>query len=128
MGPAGSLDAGVALGSVLPPLQVKRVGQAVALRAQGGVHPPVGMHFGGVYDPGQEALYEGTVEGPSPAPFSRLDGQPRQPAPHGRPHRAPLPAQLRIFGPPWAPWAPSDQSGFRAICVHNSFMNHELVL
>ena len=40
------------------------MGEAVALRAQVGVHPPVGIHFGGgVYDRGHEAWYEGAVEG-----------------------------------------------------------------
>ena len=40
------------------------MGEAGAHRAQVGVHPPVGTHFGGgVYDPGQEASYEGAVEG-----------------------------------------------------------------
>ena len=28
-----------------------------------GVHPPSGFHFRGVYDPGQDASYEGAVEG-----------------------------------------------------------------
>ena len=40
------------------------MGESAALRAQVGVHPPVGIHFGGgVYDPRQEASYEGAVEG-----------------------------------------------------------------
>ena len=39
------------------------MGEAAALWAQVGVHPPVGIHLGGgVYDPGQEASYEGGVE------------------------------------------------------------------
>ena len=46
-GPAGGLDARVPLGTVLPPLGGKGVGEGVALRAQFGVHPPVGIHFGG---------------------------------------------------------------------------------
>ena len=55
-GPAGGLDAGLPLGVLLPPLGGKGLGEAAALRAQVGVHPPVGIHFfGGVYDPGQEA-------------------------------------------------------------------------
>ena len=55
-GPARGLDAGVPLGTVLPPLGGKGAGEAVALEAQVGVHPPGGIHLGegGVYDPGQE--------------------------------------------------------------------------
>ena len=50
---------------------------------------------------------------PSPAPSSPLARQPRPPAaprPPRAPPRAPLPAQLRICGPPWARWAASNQS------------------
>ena len=63
-GPGGSLDAELPLGAVVPPLGGTGVGEAAALRAQVGVHPPLGIHFGGgVYDLGQEASYEGAVEG-----------------------------------------------------------------
>ena len=62
--PAGGLDSGVPLGIGLPPLGGKGVGEAAALRAQVGVHPPVGIYFwGGVYGNGQEASHEGAVEG-----------------------------------------------------------------
>ena len=46
-GPAGGLDAGLALGAVLLPLGGKGVGEAAALQAQIGVHPPIRMHLGG---------------------------------------------------------------------------------
>ena len=63
-GAAGGLDAGLPLGAIVPPLRGKGVGENAALRAQVGVHPPVGIYFGGgVYDSGQEALYEGASEG-----------------------------------------------------------------
>ena len=43
------------------------MGEAGALRAQVRVHPPMGIDFagggGGVHDSGQEALYEGAMEG-----------------------------------------------------------------
>ena len=69
--------------------------------------------LGGVYDPGQEASYEGAVEGLTitypikplgrAAPATSSTTGPTC-APQGTP-----PAQLRMCGPPWAPWAPSDQ-------------------
>ena len=100
-GPVGGLDWGVPLGSVLPPLAEKGVGEAAMLRAQPGVHSLVGMHFlGGVYDPGQEALYKGAVEGVTitrpikplgrAAPATGITT-----APTGAP-RAHLPEQVRI--------------------------------
>ena len=52
--------------------------------------------LGGVYDPGQEASYEGQPRPPA-AP------RPLQASP-----KAPLPAQRRISGPPLEPGAPSD--------------------
>ena len=70
--------------------------------------------LGGVYDPGQEASYEGAVEGltitrpikplgrAAPATSSIT-------APVGAPQGTP-PSQLRMCGPLWAPRAPSDQS------------------
>ena len=83
------------------------MGEAAALRAQVGVHPLVRIHFGGeVYDPGQEASYKGPLRASaSAAPSSPLAGQPRPqatPRPLRAPPGAPLPAQLRISGPPWA--------------------------
>ena len=62
-GPAGCLDAGVLLGTMLPPLGGKRVGETEALRPQIGTHPMVGIILGGVYDPRQEASCRGGVEG-----------------------------------------------------------------
>ena len=62
---AGGLDAGVPLGTVLPPLGGKGVGEAAALRAQVGCIPQWESIWGGGYDRGQEASYEGTVEGPA---------------------------------------------------------------
>ena len=63
-GAAWGLDAGLPLGAVVPPLGGNGVGEAAALRAQFRVHPQVGINFGGGgYDPWQEALYEGAVEG-----------------------------------------------------------------
>ena len=43
----GALDAELPLGDVAPPLGGTGVGEAVALRAQVGVHPPVQIYFGG---------------------------------------------------------------------------------
>ena len=70
-GPAGGLDARAPLGTVLPPMGGKGVGEVAALWAQVGVHPPVGIDLGGVFDPGQEALYEGAVEGLTIKPLGR---------------------------------------------------------
>ena len=46
-GPTGGLDAGVPLGTVLPPLGGKGVAEAAAIRAQVGVRSPMEIHFGG---------------------------------------------------------------------------------
>ena len=46
-GPGGALDAELPLGDVARRLGGTGVGEAVALRAQDGVHPPVQIHFGG---------------------------------------------------------------------------------
>ena len=62
-GPAGGLDARVPLATVLPPLRGKGVGEAAPLRAQVGVHPPLGIHYVGGVRPGAGGLVRGAVEG-----------------------------------------------------------------
>ena len=105
-GPAGGIDAGLPWGAVPPPLEANGLGEAAALRAQVGVHPPVGIYFGeGCMTPGRRPRTRGLSRAsPSPAPSSPLAWQPRPPVaprpPPPPPPRAPLPTQPRICGPP----------------------------
>ena len=72
----------------------KRVGEGSSLGAQLGVHPMVGIHFGGVYDPWQEASYNRPVEDFTiTRPIKTLGRASRPqaaPRPLGAPPRAPL--------------------------------------
>ena len=60
--------------------------------------------LGGVYDPGQEASYEGAVEGLAITrpikPFGRAAPATSSTTAPPAPPRAPLPAQLRMCGLP----------------------------
>ena len=129
-GAAGGLDAGHPLRAVVPPRGGKGVGEVAALRAQLGVHPLVGIHFGGGggMTRGKRPRTRGPWRAsPSPALSRPLAGQPRPPA---APRaslafpRAPLPVQRRMCGPPWAPRGPSDQNPIlryvRSEFVHDS--------
>ena len=107
------LDCCMAFGRLFVAFLEARVGnhEAAVLRAQVGVHPQVGIHLGGgCMTRGRRPRRRGPSRAsPSPAPTGPLAGKPRPRAPPLSPRatpRAPLPAQLRISGPPWAPWAP----------------------
>ena len=91
------------------------MGEAAALGAQIECIPQWESIFGGGCmilrrRPGSRGLLRAS---PSLAPSSPLAGQPRPqaaPWPLRAPPRASLLVQLRISAPPWAPWAPLEQS------------------
>ena len=68
----------------------------------------------GVYDLGQQASYEGAVEGLTitrlAKPLARAAPATRSPTGPTGAAPEPLPMQRLTCGPPWAPWGPSDQS------------------